>query len=511
MKHYADEKDNKAPVRQSSNPSGGRHFASEEDKPRYTKQPDRFEKKTAQLRIKREAQKQPAQKQSALKSEDATKLYPVKKSDIQKLEKGGAKRPRTDVPATPTAPVPKMKAGYAPAFIFAGFILVMMGWFVFNTVTYFANGTEKEFSPSEKRILADFPQVLKSDSDKKTTGENAMDALQNVASGDFGKGFETFFSDHFPVRKFWVGTNAYATLYEGYNGANGVYHCAEGYLINEPVPEDNQIDNNLENLTDFKLDIGDTPMTAMFVPSTGYVADDKLPLVHKTYRDDEYFDKISKVLKNGGVDFVDLRDTFKTEHKNGSQLYYKTDHHWTTRGAYTAYKQLCEKLGITPTPESAFSIEKYGDFYGTTYSKSGFWFTPPDTVEVWNNRANTPDKINVTIRDGKTEKNQNSMFFYEHDKEEDKYPIFIDGNHFYTEITNKNAKGGTIVVIKDSFSHCMAPFLAENYSKVIMVDMRYNGNTDVTELVKKEKAEQVLVLYGIDNFAEDTDLGHLWG
>ena len=471
MKHYADEKEYNGMQKRGSENPVGRHFAPDPDEP--------------------------------------AKAEPAKKADTERLNKDGTKRPRTDVPATPTAPVPKMKAGYAPAFIFAGFILVMMGWFVYNTVSYFSNGTQKEYEPSEKRILADFPK-LTADNSTKTGVDSFLEGYETVSSGKFGKEFETFFADHFPARKFWVGANAYATLYEGNNGANGVYNCGDGYLINTPVPEDNQIKNNLEILTDFKTDVGNVPMTAMFVPSTGYIANDVLPLIHMTYRDDEYFDTISSTLKNGGIDFIDLRETFKSEYKNGRQLYYKTDHHWTTAGAYVGYKQLCERLNLTPAAESSFDIEKHDGFYGTTYSKSGFWFTPPDTVEVWKNPNNTPDKISITIRDGLDEKKQDSMFFYDHDKADDKYPIFIDGNHAYTEITNKNAKGGTIVVIKDSFSHCMAPFLAENYSKVILVDMRYN-TLDITALVQQEKPEQVLVLYGIDNFAEDTDIGHLWG
>ena len=98
-----------------------------------------------------------------------------------------------------------------------------------------------------------------------------------------------------------------------------------------------------------------------------------------------------------------------------------------------------------------------------------------------------------------------SMFVYDHLKENDKYPVFIDGNHALTEITNKNAKGGTLLVIKDSFSHCMAPFLAENYSKVVLVDMRYY-KLPVSEIVKTINPERVLVLYGIDNLTTDTDL-----
>ena len=97
------------------------------------------------------------------------------------------------------------------------------------------------------------------------------------------------------------------------------------------------------------------------------------------------------------------------------------------------------------------------------------------------------------------------MFFYDHIDEDDKYPVFLDGNHALTEITNSNAKGGTLVMIKDSFSHCLAPFLAENYSKIIMVDMRYYKNS-VSDLIKAENPEQVLVVYGIDNIATDTDI-----
>lgn len=480
LKHYADENQNKTKPepRHSQKSSGGKRYAAQPEKqPRYVKS-DRFEKKNPELRIKKQTP-QPLDTGN-------TKLYPVKKKDVARVE-SQAKRVRTDCPPTPTAPVPPTKAGYAPAVLFAGFILVIAIWFI--------AGPKETFSASEKRVLADFPNA----------------SADNILSGQFGEGFETYFADHFPGRNLWVGINAYTNLLEGNNGAGGVYKCGNGYLINKPVPTDNQIDTNLENLTDFKQEIGDVPMTAMFVPSTGYIADDVLPALHDQYNDDAYFKKISDGLKAGGINFVDLRSSFKAAYKGGTQLYYKTDHHWTTEGAYNAYIEYCRAMGLKTAPKGSFEVEKYKNFYGTTYSSSGFWNNTSDTVEVWNNPKNTADKITVDINDGKPPyKHANSMFFYEHDKEVDKYPIFLDGNHAFTEITNDNVKDGTILVIKDSFSHCFAPFLAENYHKVILVDMRYNSQ-NIIDMVKVEKPDQVLVLYGIDNFAEDTDLGHLWG
>ena len=379
---------------------------------------------------------------------------------------------------------PSKAPQYLPAFLFVGFIFAMAIWFI--------AGPKLSYSASEKRYLQKFPDA----------------SFEHVKDGTFGKEFETFFADQFPARNMWVGVNAYSILAEGNNGANGVYKCKDGYLINKPVSKDNGIMKNIGAIEEFhSLDaVKNVPATVMLAPSTGYVCEDVLPAIHDKYNDDEYFESVKKSLAQNGIGFTDLRETFKSAYKNGSQLYYKTDHHWNTRGAYTAYRQLCQTLGLKAAEESLFVKEPTEGFYGTTYSSSGFWLTEPDTLEVWNNTRNTDKNIHVKITEGSGSQEYGSMFFPDHLKEDDKYPVFIDGNHALTEITNTNAERGTLVVIKDSFSHCMAPFLAENYKKVVLVDLRYYKMENVSALVQREKPEQLLVLYGIDNLATDTDL-----
>lgn len=369
---------------------------------------------------------------------------------------------------------------YVPAFVFLIFIFGMAVWFLFNP--------KSDYSSSEKRYLQQFPEV----------------SVDKVLDGTFGTEFESYFADQFPARSFWVGLNAYYSLDTGNNGANGVYNCGNGYLINKPVSTDNKLEKNVNAIVKFKNTI-EVPVTVMFAPSTGYVADDVLPAVHDKYNDDMYFEQISSTLSTNGIAFVDLRKTFKDAYANGNQLYYKTDHHWTTLGAYTAYEKLCEQLNITPAPKERFDIKTYGGFYGTTYSTSGFWFTQPDSIQIWDNPENTERNIKVKISEGTNTDEFGSMYFYDHLEEDDKYPVFIDGNHALTEITNSNAKGGTILLVKDSFSHSLAPFLAESYSKIILVDMRYY-KMSVSQIVEQEKPEQVVFLYGIDNIATDTDL-----
>lgn len=381
-------------------------------------------------------------------------------------------------------PKPNLKSGklrFAPAVLFVAFIFAMAIWFVVNP--------KADYSSSEKRYLQQFPET----------------SVDTVLSGEFSEKFETYFADHFPQRNMWVGLNSYYNLGIGLNGRNGVYNSADGYLINVPVDKENYVRKNIRVLAEFKEKIGDVPMTVMLAPSTGYIATDKLPLIHDSYNDDTYFAETAKTLGESGVNFVDLRETFKQKYAEGVQLYYRTDHHWTTDGAYEGYVKLCEKLGVQPADKDSFAKTAYGGFYGTTYSTSGYWLTKPDSITVYDNQENTDKNITVIISEDGKDNHYGSMFFYNHIDEDDKYPVFLDGNHALTEIQNKNAKNGTIVVIKDSFSHSLAPFLAENYSKVVLVDLRYYKQS-VSDLIKKENPEQVVALYGIDNLATDTDI-----
>lgn len=213
-------------------------------------------------------------------------------------------------------------------FLYSGFAI----WFLINP--------KADYSSSEKRYLQKFPTV----------------SVNSVLDGKFGTDFEKYFADHFPLRTQWVGANAYFNLSVGNNGADGVYNCKNGYLINKPILDTDTLESNVQTIADFAKSV-DVPVTVTLVPSTGYIANDVLPAVHDTYTDDEKIENAQKVLTESGADFVDLRSAFKNAYANGTQLYYKTDHHWTTTGAYTGYTEICKSLGITPADKSLFTVE----------------------------------------------------------------------------------------------------------------------------------------------------------
>lgn len=373
---------------------------------------------------------------------------------------------------------------HLPAVIFGGFISVMLILLIVLP--------KKDFSSSEKRYLEKAPAF----------------SLSAVFSGQFEKSFENFISDHTAGRNFWVGFNAYFNKAMGNNAPKGVYFGKDGYLINDPCEMTN-FSRNAGYLEEFAADVKQrtgTPVTVAVAPSTGYVCADKLPKFHNTYHDDEAFAELQETFKTAS--FADLRSCLQTAYADGNQVFYRTDHHWTAYGAFTAYRELGSALGYTPNDESAYTKTPYPGFYGTTYSTSGFWMVPSENIEVWDNPAND-ETVSVTITDGDKVIEQKDMFFYSHLDEDDKYPVYLDGNHPYTVIKNTKATSDKkLMVIKDSFAHSLVPYLADHYSEIIMVDLRYFANP-LSDIVEKEKVDQVLVLYSLDNLATDDSVGRI--
>lgn len=342
---------------------------------------------------------------------------------------------------------------------------------------------KKSFSETEKRYLAEFPEF----------------SFSSLVSGKFTAGFEEYLSDHAPFRNVLVSLNSYFELLKGNNGSNGVYLGSDGWLIEKPFDRENRFDTNVRRITAFAKST-DVPTAIAAVPEKGYVYGEKLPKNALAYLDDEYLAKLSAQCE-GSVQVIDLSEALKAR-KDEKQVFYKTDHHWTCAGAYVGYTEICRALELTAAAENDFSVQDAGDFYGTSYSTSLYTLTKPDTMEILRSKK-TDGAADVVIEDGETEKSGN-MFFDANLSGSDKYTVFLDGNHPLVRIKTGNA-GGKLLVIKDSFAHCLAPFFAENYGEIVMIDLRYYKKP-VSQLVSAEAFDQILFVYGMENLAESRDI-----
>ena len=213
-----------------------------------------------------------------------------------------------------------------------------------------------------------------------------------------------------------------------------------------------------------------------------------------------YLDDYAKRL-NSNISFVDTYTTL-LEH-NKEDLFYRTDHHWTTLGAFYSYQRLGDFMNFTPKDSDDYDIELVSNsFNGALASKSGYDTKQKDKVRVYIPKDEN-DKVVVNYE----EEQKKTATLYESDKldEKDKYQVFLGGNHPIVKIDTSSTSGKTLLIFKDSYANSFTPFLLKDYKTITIVDYRYfSGN--LQSIVESNNITDVLVLYEMSNFMKDKNL-----
>jgi len=340
-----------------------------------------------------------------------------------------------------------------------------------------------DFSEKEKRTLATFPET----------------SLETVFNGTFESGFETWLSDHLPLRDAFVGINSIYELASGRNGLNGVI-AADGKLFAAPETFDPENVSRKCAIINRIAESTGLPTDVMIIPTAGHIHEDTLPVLHEQYHDSDVAGLISAEL-DPAIGFIWPEAHLRTLRSEG--VYYSTDHHLTARGSYEAAKLYTEAIGKALPGIDNYDIEVVEGFYGSMYAKAGLWQTQPDSIELWRSKALS--NVSVSFDDRES---SDSLFFTGHLSEMDKYPIFLDGNHGLVTIESNVGNGESLLIVRDSFGHCFAPFMADIYSRITLVDLRYYRK-GVSNLAAEVNADRLLILYGMDTFLTDTNFAWL--
>ncbi len=344
---------------------------------------------------------------------------------------------------------------------------------------------QKTYSSTERRYLAEAPTVT----------------WQSLVNGEVSEGVEDYLTDHFPGRNLFVGIHTYWNLLTGRNAAGSVYHCSDDYLIKAPenCPME-QFEKNLSRFDAFAAQMG-LPAHLLMIPTAGDVLDKLLPAGHPPYHYTECLAKAQQLCQT--LSIPDLQAALSAV--SNQQLYYKTDHHLTSAGCYAVYSAFCRANGQQPLPESAYQITAYDGFHGANWTSSGYWLTPAEQIETWD--AELPLTVTISEPD-KPDIVSDSAFFLDNLTSDDLYTVFLDGNHALVRISNPAATGGKLLILRDSYAHCLAPFLAANYSEIILVDLRYY-RYPVSELIAQNGITELAVIFGLDNLLTDSNSGWL--
>lgn len=343
------------------------------------------------------------------------------------------------------------------------------------------------------------PDRARSETENRTLAQFPVFSWENLKDGSFTEGMEDYFADQFPLRDAWTGLKARCEQVLGKREFNGVYLCGDDTLIARvDDPGAALVERNLAAVETFAENAPGTVLLGL-IPSAAEVWADRLPAGAPGFDQKDFLEKAAET----GIPTVDLLGAL-TEHADES-VYYRTDHHWTTRGAFYGANALLNTLDREPLREDGFTPETAStDFNGTLYSTSGIHWLAPDTMEYW------VDEDGMKVTTWKSSAAEAGMLYdRSYLEKKDKYSSFLGGNQPLCVIENPAVNnGGKILLIRDSYADSLAPFLAQRFSEVHLMDLRYYHGS-AAEYMEENGIDTAVVLYSVANFISDQNLTYL--
>lgn len=351
---------------------------------------------------------------------------------------------------------------------------------------------DQEFSELENRYLTQFtPPRL----GKLEPGPN-FGKGGNVLNGEFMQKFESYVTDQFPLRDAFVGLKASTERAIGKQENNGVFFGKEDTLLNRlETPDQELVDRNLTAVDDFSQHAG-VPVYFGLIPSSAAIWSDRLPANAPTADQKALIEQLL-----GGTAAIPVDCWSPLWEHRGEDVYYRTDHHWTTLGAYYGYAALMETMGMEAVPLEQYAPTVVSDqFYGTTFSTSGVRWVAPDVITAYvpEDGITVESNFNGTMEPGR-------LYAPEYLEKKDKYSYFLGGNQPLCILRTEHTDAPKVLIVRDSYTDSLAPFLTANFSEIHLVDLRYN-KTSLRSYIQENDIDCAVVLYSLSNFVTDSNL-----
>ena len=363
---------------------------------------------------------------------------------------------------------------------------------------------DRIYSEYENRMLAQKPKF----------------SMETLFSGSFSEDYENYITDQFTGRDNWIFIKTMTDVALGKKEVKGVYLAKDGTLIQKHAPEDideEEVEKKLALLKELfnwqedREDIGS--FYVMTIPTADNILTEKLPDYAPVYSQADFIRQVKETV--GEAHVIDVQETLNA-HKE-EKIYYGTDHHWTTLGAYYGYREWAATLGVEPVTYEAETVST--NFLGTMHSQARIP-VEPDTIEAYvpqvlHGGADTQTGAVDGVSSGMqvyydlSEEYRDTLYEAKYLDTKNQYGYFLDDNHPFIQIntgaTAKEAQGKTLFILKDSYANCFVPFLTEHYETIYVMDLRYfrgklfpfmeeyaaGGNMDI------------LVLYNVIHFIEE--------
>lgn len=355
------------------------------------------------------------------------------------------------------------------------FLLLVFGFTLLDLLT-----PDRAFSEWENRELKGAPHI----------------SAERIFSGEFGSDYESYMTDQFALRDSLVKIKYLSDRVLLKTDAGGVYISDNALFVKQSDVNREYLEKNISAMETFSSKY---PSRFILVPSATYICRDMLPPYAEVIDENELFEGFD--FKS--LEFINILDEIQTD------SYFRTDHHWTADGALIGYNAYRKALGKEELTKEDFKVSEVSNsFLGTSVSKSGAVGIAPDVLEKWER-----GKVSsFEVYDGMKTSEYETIYFDEFLNKKDKYSYYLGQNQPLVRIKTDSV-GGKILVFKDSYAHIFSQLLIEDYSEIVLVDLRYVRERVELLLSKTfdmslEDFDEVLFLYSTDTFTTESNM--LW-
>lgn len=360
------------------------------------------------------------------------------------------------------------------------FILCLFGVMLVNIII-----PDREMSEEENRMLASKPKLT----------------FSTLVNGDFMEQYEEYLSDQFAGRDLWHRMKVGLDRFGGSRMENGIYIGKDGQLLQDiQVPDQEHLSENLDAIKEFTETYQDIPVTMILVPDAACILNDRLPWLASVEDQNQMISMVEQSLGDS-VTWVDAASALN-KHKR-EKIYYLTDHHWTSLGAFYTFQEAAPALGIEEDVSDKFLSYTVSDsFNGVLASESGAGLGTEENIDIYVPREGDNDVIVNYVNESKR-----TTSLYDSSKLEtkDQYGVFLGGNTSLIDIRTVSTSQKRLLVVKDSFANSFIPFLAPYYREIVVVDPRYYSGT-IEDIMNSYRITDALFLYSGNSFFTDNSI-----
>lgn len=335
--------------------------------------------------------------------------------------------------------------------LIAVFFLALSLWSIF--------GKTPDYSESERRVLASFPEVI---------GEHIM-------SGQFASEFEEYVVDRFPARDVWRSIKAYVRIGLFLQKDNNDIFAVDNHISKLEYPMNREMaDHAIEIFTKVKEKyLQENKVYFAVIPDKNRYLAEKNGYLSVDY------DAFSQYMKDrmDYAEYIEIADLLDQDD------YYYTDTHWRQDAIVDVAERIATAMGTDISQE--YRVNKLSTLFSGVYVGQSALVCEPDTITY----------LTSEITDRVLVEGAKAVYDMKKASGRDSYEMFLSGNQAIVTIKDpENHSGKRLIMFRDSFGSSIAPLFTKGYSEIVLIDLRYVSSDMLAQFVDFKNAD-VLFLY----------------